>query len=122
MKCRKIKVSTLTGYRIKAFHPPKAILMCLSKNLHLNIANEKTKGVLRKGRGGECITLSQKKDLMRTESQSGFWVLQPNTVKPESLRRIYPHDSVYYISPVKLAKIINFLNFCSGNRMASCAP
>lgn len=42
--------------------------------------------------------LVPKNDLMGTESQSGFWVLQPNTVKPE---RIYPHEYVYYISPVK---------------------
>jgi len=56
--------------------------------------------------------LVPKKDLMGTESQSGFWVLQPNTVKPESLGGIYPHKCVYYISTVKFwLNLLIFLIF-----------
>lgn len=39
------KVSTLRGYLMRTLPLPKVILVCLSKNLHLNVANEKTESL-----------------------------------------------------------------------------
>lgn len=50
--------------------------------------------------GWEGYHLFLKKDSTETETQSGFWVLQPNAVTSESLGRIYPHGYAYYILPV----------------------
>lgn len=94
--------------------------LCLSKILPLIIINEKTKRVLRKGRGGEGVPKKILYQGLRV-SQSGFWVLQLNTVKPEYLGRIYPQKYIYNIPQVKpwQSLFTNVPNVFSGTRMTS---